>query len=194
MDIRLNLRGLPLVLMMALAIGCQSLRGDRSGEQQASEYSESAPPATVDEVENLAGAGSGQSENHPASEQVTLASHQADSHNHPVAPKRYPTIRDLESAGEFSQILEATSGIVLVDFYAEWCGPCRKQSSVLHEIEGVAAEADAQIVKVDVDEYPELARKYQVSSLPTLVVLQDSEVVQRKVGLTRRSQLVSMLR
>ena len=88
---------------------------------------------------------------------------------------------------------EATgSGVVLVDFWAPWCGPCKMQTPIL---EKVAAELGdkAVIAKVNVDENPELAAKYGIRSIPTLILLKDGENKQQFVGLQQQAALVSAI-
>lgn len=88
---------------------------------------------------------------------------------------------------------EATkSGVVLVDFWAPWCGPCKMQGPIL---EKVAAEIGdkAVIAKVNVDENPELAAKYGVRSIPTLILLKDGENIQQFVGLQQQAGLVGSI-
>lgn len=80
---------------------------------------------------------------------------------------------------------------VLIDFYAEWCGPCRMLGPVIDEI---AEEAtDFKVGKVNIDEQPELATKYQVMSVPTLVVIKNGEVVNRVTGVTPKQKILDML-
>ncbi len=80
---------------------------------------------------------------------------------------------------------------VLIDFWAAWCGPCRMVSPIVDEIsEEVAA---VKVGKVNVDENPELAQKFGVMSIPTLVVVKDGKVVQRAVGARPKSQIKEML-
>jgi len=80
---------------------------------------------------------------------------------------------------------------VLVDFYADWCGPCR---AIAPTLEQLAAETpQARIVKVDVDQNPELAARYGINSIPSLMVFQGGQVVARHVGLASKSQLKSLL-
>ena len=80
---------------------------------------------------------------------------------------------------------------VLIDFYADWCGPCRMLSPVVDEI---AAENDSIIVgKVNVDDEPALAQEFGVMSIPTLVVLKNGAEVKRSMGVRPKAQLLALL-
>jgi len=80
---------------------------------------------------------------------------------------------------------------VLIDFWASWCGPCRMLSPVIEEI---ASEVkDKKICKVNVDEQPELARKFGVMSIPTLVVMNKGELVKKTLGVQPKNAVLSML-
>lgn len=80
---------------------------------------------------------------------------------------------------------------VLLDFYADWCGPCRMVSPLVDEI----AEENPQYLvgKINVDEEPELAQVFGVASIPTLVVMKNGKIVQQAVGSRPKSQILSML-
>ena len=85
-----------------------------------------------------------------------------------------------------------SSGIVLVDFWAPWCGPCKMQGPILEKV--AAAVGDKAIIsKVNVDEAPELAAKYGIRSIPTLILLKDGESKQQFVGLQQEAALVSAI-
>jgi thioredoxin 1 len=71
-------------------------------------------------------------------------------------------------------------GVVLVDFYADWCGPCRMMTPIL---ERVAAESKAVIAKIDIDSAQSVAGNYQVTSVPTLILFKDGKEMGRLVGL-----------
>ena len=80
---------------------------------------------------------------------------------------------------------------VLIDFYADWCGPCQMVSPIVDEIAG--ERSDIKVCKVNVDEQMELAQSFGVSSIPTLVVMQDGKVTQQVVGLRPKEQILAML-
>ena len=80
---------------------------------------------------------------------------------------------------------------VLIDFFAEWCGPCRMVSPIVDEI--AAEREDIVVGKVNVDEEQALAARFGVASIPTLVVLKDGKVVSRTVGARPKAQILSML-
>jgi len=81
---------------------------------------------------------------------------------------------------------------VLVDFYADWCGPCKMLAPALEQL--ARETSDARIVKVNVDHSPELAMRYGVSSIPSLAVFKDGQVVAEHVGLASKGQLKELLR
>lgn len=75
---------------------------------------------------------------------------------------------------------EINNGVVLVDFYAVWCGPCKMMHPVLEQIKDMYS--NLKIVKIDVDQHEELARQYGVMSIPTLLLFKDGNVVEKNVG------------
>jgi len=86
-----------------------------------------------------------------------------------------------------TEVLKA-DGPVVVDFWAEWCGPCRMIAPALDEIAG-AMGGKVKIVKLNVDENPQTASKYGVMSIPTLMIFKDGELASRQVGAAPKQKL-----
>lgn len=91
----------------------------------------------------------------------------------------------------FEQEVQKQSGIVLVDFYAEWCGPCKMLSPIVDEI--AKERADIKVGKVNIDESSELAIQHRVMSVPTLLVMQNGKELARSVGYKAKQEILSML-
>lgn len=91
----------------------------------------------------------------------------------------------------FSEYVLESDRPVLVDFYAPWCGPCRKLAPTLDTL--AQERPEARIVKVDIDQNKRLARQYGIRSVPSLLVFRDGKVVDRHVGFADRSMLDTML-
>ncbi|MBR3838901.1 MAG: thioredoxin [Clostridia bacterium] len=81
---------------------------------------------------------------------------------------------------------------VLLDFYADWCGPCKMVSPVVDQI--AKEHPEYKIVKVNVDEQPELASKFNVMSIPALFVVKNGEIVNKSVGAKPKSKILEMLK
>ena len=90
----------------------------------------------------------------------------------------------------FDTEIKAYAGIALIDFYADWCGPCKMLAPILEELDGVAP---CKIVKVDVDENRALALQYAVASIPTLLVFRNGQLVNRSVGLISREDVLKLV-
>ena len=96
------------------------------------------------------------------------------------------------TADDFKKEVLEESKTVLIDFYADWCGPCKMFSPI---IESVAQKNEnIKVVKVNVDEAQELAIKYQVASIPTVIVIKNGEVANRNVGLISESELLELVK
>ena len=91
----------------------------------------------------------------------------------------------------FEETISAANGIVLVDFWAQWCGPCKMMASVLDEIE--AEHPEITVAKVDVDENPNIASQYQITSIPTLIVFKDGSPAAVSVGFKPKNEIEQML-
>ncbi|HIX32847.1 thioredoxin [Gemmiger sp. An120] len=82
---------------------------------------------------------------------------------------------------------------VLVDFWAEWCGPCRMLAPVIESLAGKAGGA-YKVGKVNVDEQPDLARRYGIMSIPTVLLFKNGQLADKSVGLVPESKLAAMLK
>lgn len=80
---------------------------------------------------------------------------------------------------------------VLLDFWASWCGPCQMISPIVEEI--AQEREDITVGKINVDEQMELAQEFGISSIPTLVVIKNSEVINKSVGLISKDEILSLL-
>ncbi|HEY4863760.1 MAG TPA: thioredoxin [Xanthobacteraceae bacterium] len=81
---------------------------------------------------------------------------------------------------------------VLVDFWAEWCGPCRAVAPVLEEVAG-ELKGKLKIVKLNVDENPETAAKYGIQSIPTLMIFKNGEMASRQIGAAPKAKIVQWI-
>jgi thioredoxin 1 len=94
----------------------------------------------------------------------------------------------VESPDHLQQLVG--DGVTLVDFHAEWCGPCKMLTPIVTEI---AAETDATVAKVDIDELRSVAQQYQVQGVPTVYLFANGEPVQRWVGVQDKGTYVSAI-
>ena len=96
------------------------------------------------------------------------------------------------TAANFDNEILHSDKPVLLDFYANWCGPCKMLAPMLHEIAEENAGA-LKVGKINVDEQMELAMRFQVSSIPMLVVFKDGKAVAKSVGYQPKSEIVAMV-
>ncbi|CEK33077.1 thioredoxin [Paraclostridium sordellii] len=93
------------------------------------------------------------------------------------------------NTGNFRGAVEEDKGVVVVDFFATWCGPCKMLAPVF---ESVSEEvSNAKFVKVDIDESLELAQKFGISTVPTMMIFKDGKVVDKLVGFMPKESLKS---
>jgi thioredoxin 1 len=93
---------------------------------------------------------------------------------------------------KFSEIINKEKP-VLVDFFAEWCGPCKMMSSILKEVKEELADT-ISIIKIDVDKNQSLSAKYQVKGVPTLVLYKAGKQVWRQSGMVQKTALVTIIK
>lgn len=91
----------------------------------------------------------------------------------------------------FEAEVKNRSGVVLVDFWAEWCGPCKMLGPILEELSN---EVDAKICKVNVDQESELAGEFGIRSIPTIIVFKNGEKIDQIVGLRQKEELLEKIK
>ena len=95
------------------------------------------------------------------------------------------------SAEEFNK--EIATGVVLVDFWAPWCPPCRRQGPIVDEV-GKKAKAYGKVIKLNVDDAPAVASKFGIRSIPTLIIFKDGEIQKQFQGLTKADTLIAAMK
>ena len=102
-------------------------------------------------------------------------------------------IKDSDTKNFVADVIEASKTVpVLVDFWATWCGPCQMVGPIIEEISN--ENKDVKICKLDVDKEPEIASKYQVMSIPTMIVFKNGKPVKTSVGAKPKEAILSMLK
>ena len=91
--------------------------------------------------------------------------------------------------GNFNEIIN--KGLTLVDFYAEWCGPCKMIGPILEEISDEISEVN--IVKVNIDEYSDIAKNYGVMSIPTLIMFKNGEAKDKSIGFMPKEDIIEFI-
>lgn len=98
----------------------------------------------------------------------------------------------LDSQNFESEITNSLSPII-VDFFASWCGPCKMLSPVLEKIDEKFGE-NLKILKVDIDKFPELANKYNIMSVPTLIFFENGEIVRQETGFMSEEKIMEFIK
>jgi thioredoxin 1 len=94
--------------------------------------------------------------------------------------------------GNFNSLIN-DSKPVLIDFHALWCGPCKVQSPILKEVASELGD-NVRVIKIDVDQNPDLASQYQIRGVPTLMIFKNGEVKYRQAGLHTKQQVLEVLK
>lgn len=95
-------------------------------------------------------------------------------------------------ANNFEPEVLKSEKTVLLDFYADWCGPCKMLAPIIHEI--AEEQTDVKVCKVNVDEQPSLAANFEVMSIPTLFVIKNGEIIEQSLGVKTKAQILDMLK
>ena len=98
-------------------------------------------------------------------------------------------LKHINTAAEFEAAIK--EGTVLVDFFATWCGPCKMLSPVLEEV--ASENPNINVLKIDVDEVGELAARYGIQAIPTLMLFKDGQRVETRMGYQNKNQLVAFI-
>ena len=98
-------------------------------------------------------------------------------------------LKHINSVAEFDE--EIKNGLVLVDFFATWCGPCKMLSPVLEEV--AKENENLKVLKIDVDEVGPLAARFGIQAIPTLILFRDGERVAVKMGYQNKNQLLAFI-
>jgi len=93
--------------------------------------------------------------------------------------------------GNFEKLIQSEKP-VLIDFYADWCGPCKAQAPILKEV-SAEIEGKARIIKIDVDKNQVIASRYQVKGVPTLMLFKNGQILWRKSGVADKTELVTLI-
>lgn len=92
----------------------------------------------------------------------------------------------------FKQEVLESNKTVLIDFYADWCGPCKMLSPIVDEV--AEENEDIKVVKINIDEVQDIAVEYQIMSIPTLVVIKNGKEVNRSVGVIDKSEILELVK
>lgn len=91
----------------------------------------------------------------------------------------------------FNEKVEKQNGYVIIDFFATWCGPCKVMSKIIEEIS--KQKKDQIIYKVDVDKQVELAQKFEIMSIPTIIIFKDGKNIKEFIGVTKKEEILKII-
>ena len=100
-------------------------------------------------------------------------------------------IYHIESVNQYDELI--SEGECLVDFFATWCGPCKMIAPVLEGLDKTGELKEVKIIKVDVDEFPELSDRYGVQAIPTLIYIKEGKIVRQQLGFLNKNQIISFV-
>jgi len=94
--------------------------------------------------------------------------------------------------GKFEELIQSDKPVI-IDFFAEWCGPCKVQSPILKELANELGD-NIKVIKIDVDKNPEIANNYRIQGVPTLMVFKKGQLLFRQAGLMPKPQLLNLVK
>ena len=92
---------------------------------------------------------------------------------------------------KFKEIINSNQ-LILVDFYADWCGPCKMMSPILQEVKGIIKD-DVKIIKINVDQHQDLANHFMVRGVPTLMLFKSGKMLWRQSGVLSKNQIIEII-
>lgn len=98
-------------------------------------------------------------------------------------------IKHIEKESEFKELMK--DGLVLIDFFATWCGPCKMLSPVIEQVE--REKPELKVLKIDVDELPAIAADYGIQAIPTLFLMKDGKIIDKRMGYLNKNQLTDFV-
>lgn len=102
------------------------------------------------------------------------------------------SLLEIADLDKFEETISSAHGVVLVDFWAPWCGPCRMMAPVIDDI--AHSENDLLVIKVDVDKAQEISSKYKIQSVPTLILFKDSNEIDSKNGYHSKQSIIEWIK
>lgn len=94
------------------------------------------------------------------------------------------------SGAEFNELIKGDK-IVVADFWASWCGPCRMMAPIIEEL--AEEHPEIEVVKINVDDEPDLAQKYKIMNIPTILFFRGGDIIKRQIGAVSKGRLTEML-
>ncbi|MFK7768973.1 MAG: thioredoxin family protein [Mariniblastus sp.] len=107
--------------------------------------------------------------------------------------KRGTAIRQMQPTDDIIKLIDTSPGVVLIDFYAGWCAPCRAQSAILSELDETARFHNASVIKINIDQHPKMKELFKIKTLPTLFLLKNKKIVERHIGIAGHGRVVELL-